>query len=310
VLSDTSAQVIGLYDPQVKTLYVRSHGKAALGIDRHVIAHEYSHALQDQYYNLKKLLPDQTALSYRNSDMVSARHALTEGDAVNTEELYIYKTYSSQELSALARSESQPSPGPRLPPAIERELLFPYTYGRNFVRTLYHRGGMSMVDAAFHHLPGSTYEIMHPTAYLKGWKPATVSLHGVQGMTDWKQVDDDVFGAFGYNLVLRQFIGGSAADRVTSAYRGDRYIFLESADKNSMLFTSTWTSNATARAARNAFVAGLMARYHTTHVTVGGMTTVREKDGAVALKVIKSRMTMAYGPTVAIAQQLLQAPTT
>lgn len=308
VLSDSVSSIYGLYDPSKKTLYVRNHNNYAFSFESHVLAHEYNHALQDQHFGLKKLLPDQTPLAYRNTDMVGAHHALTEGDSVNVEHLFVYKTYSGKELADMERFESQPLPGPPLPKAIQRQILFPYTYGYDFVQVLYHHGGMSAVNRAYARLPSSTYEIMHPYAYLAGWKPIQVTLHAVQGFTDWRQVDDDVWGAFGYNLILRQFVSGKQADTVTNAYRGDRYIFLENGEQSAMRFDSVWKDNVAARTARDAFVSALRLRYKKKiHVAHGGITTVVEKDGAVAFKVDHARLTMAYAPSAILAQGLVTA---
>src|SRR5947208_3748132 len=63
-----ASQVIGMYDYHVKTLYIRGQTQKAFGVDRYVISHEFTHALQDQHWGLGKLMPDKTALTYRNSD--------------------------------------------------------------------------------------------------------------------------------------------------------------------------------------------------------------------------------------------------
>jgi hypothetical protein len=310
LLSGLTSQVEGFYDYQAKILYVRNTNGVALGLNRWAIAHEYNHALQDQNFDLQKILPDQTPLAYRNSDKVAAHRALTEGDSVNVQTIFIYKTYSPQDLAALVKQQSQPAGGPALPKAIQREFYFPYTDGVNFVNTIYKAGGMSGVTAAYHRLPQSTYEIMHPAAYLKGWKPVPVSLHSVQGFAEWKQVDDDVMGAFGYNLMLWQFLGTNRANAITSSYSGDRYVFLENGNQDAMLFKSVWTTPKAASTARSAFLAGLKARYKHVSVLGGSAMTVTEKDGGVYLQVTGNALTVAFAPTPALADQLGSAPTT
>jgi hypothetical protein len=308
LFSNVTGNVIGMYDPDSATLYIRNHDNMAFGIERHVLAHEYNHALQDQHYDLKRLIPDETPLAYRNTDEVGAHHALTEGDSINVETAYIYKTYTGQDLAALEQYESN-THGPPLPKAITEQLTFAYTYGYAFVSALYRHGGMAGVNAAYGRLPRSTYEIMHPTAYLKGWKPTTIDLHGVTGFPTWKQVDDDVFGALGYNILLRQFISGHKSDVVTNGYRGDRYIFLENGVQNAMLFKSVWNNKAAAKTARDALVAGLRARFHHLQVTNGSLTVARDKYVAVAFAVNGAGLTMAYAPTAILARQLASGPT-
>lgn len=304
-----TSQVLGLYDYFNRALYVRRDGNQIFGVERYAIAHEYTHALQDQHYSLKKLMPDQNRLAYRNSDAVSAHHALTEGDAVLTQTLFISRTYSPQDVRDLIKFESQPQKTPPIPKAIERSFLFPYTTAVNFVKKLYDTGGMSGVSAAYARLPSSTYEIMHPNAYLNHWQPVAVRLHAVQGFSEWKQVDDDVLGAFGYDLLLWQFLPRSTADRVTGAYRGDRYVFLENGSQNAMLLKSMWTSAAAAGAAKSALLDALKKHYPGMHTSGGQATIVTEPDGGIYLRSSRSSLTVAIAPTTSLAQELGTART-
>jgi hypothetical protein len=311
LLQGSVGQFAGFYDDQTATLYVRNDGGRALGVDRHTIAHEYTHALQDQHYHLPTLLPDQFPLTYRNSDMVAAHHALTEGDAVTAEIQYIRQTYSRRELNALEKEQSQPVSGPALPKILKRELYFPYTTGLAFVQKLYALKGEAGVDAAYKRLPSSTYEIMYPNAYLRHWQPVTVTLHGVQGFADWQQVDDDVVGAEGYNDLLWQHLGAKKADAIIHSYLGDRYIFLEKGTDSAMRLDSVWTDLTAARAARDGFVQALKNRFAHSHVShIGQLWTVQGGGIAVALAAGGPRLTVAYASTPALAQQLEGAPAT
>jgi hypothetical protein len=168
---------------------------------------------------------------------------------------------------------------------------------------------MAAVDDAYARLPSSTYEIMYPDAYLKRWKPVSVRLHGVQGFAGWTQTDDDVFGAFGYHLLLWQFLSKKTADGITAGYRGDRYIFLENGAQNAMLLKSVWTSASAARAARSALLSSLKARYHGRLTPGSAPSTFVDADGGVYLRARGTVVTLAYAPTAALAQQLGTAPT-
>jgi len=303
------SRVLGFYDYFHRVLYVRSQSNRVFGVERYNIAHEYTHALQDQHYNLEKLMPDETQIKYRNSDAVSAHHALTEGDAVNTQTLFIYQTYSVKDIQGLIKYESQPQNEPPLPKAIEREFYFPYTTGVSFVKKLYDTGGMKAVDAAYRRLPSSTYEIMHPDAYLSHWQPASVRLHGTKGFSGWTQVDDDVFGAFGYNLFLWQYLSKSRADQVTDAYRGDRYIFLENGSRDAMLLKSVWTTSAAAGVARAAVISAIRARYAGARLAGSSGAVISDPDGGAYVRAKGTGLTVAFAPTAALAQQLGSSPT-
>jgi hypothetical protein len=301
----------GFYDPYSSTLYVRSNNNSAFGIRRDLIAHEYTHALQDQHYNLRKLMPDLSKQTYRNSDAEAAVHSLTEGDAVTSQLLFVLKSYSQAEYKRWYTIQTGKVPGPKLPKAIERDSYFPYNEGFNFAWKLYKMGGMAKLDASYGNLPNSTYVIMFPNAYLSGWKPVPVTLHRVLGMTGWKQVDDDVEGAWDYELMLWQTLPQKTATAVVRGYRGDRYVFLENGKQNAMLLRSVWKDHTAAVAARDALEAALIKRYSVTstasHTATG--ETVKTPDGAVAFATAGSRISVTYGPSVAVAEQLLNAKT-
>jgi hypothetical protein len=311
MFQNLSSRVIGLYDYHRKTLYVRNHGNQAFGLERYTIAHEYTHALQDQYWNLGRLTPDESKLTYRHSDADSAHAALREGDAVNTQTLFIVRTYSRAQITALIKYESHQPTGPSIPKSIDREFNFPYTDpngGYAFVQAIYRHGGMKAVNAAFRRLPTSTYEIMHPAAYLRGWHPVAVPFHGVKGMGGWKQVDDDVNGAFGYEILLWQYLPRGVADRVTATYRGDRYVFMERGKESALRLESVWNNAKAAGAARAAIVSSLRVRYHQ-HVQMHGNELLTDADGAVFFRVRGARLTIVYGPNVSVARQMGTAAT-
>ena len=304
-------QVIGFYDPVTSTLYVRSDNNQALGVRRDVIAHEYTHALQDQHFNLRKLMPDQMRFSVRNSDRISAIHALTEGDAVTTQVLFVLKTYPPALYAQWRKIQLGPIPGPKLPTALERDFNFPYNEGFDFVWKLYKSGGMSRINAVYGRLPNSTYVVMYPHAYQSGWRPVAINMAHVTGMSGWKQVDDDVFGAWEYKLLIWETMTEKTADAVARMYRGDRYIFLERGAQNAMLMRSVWTSHSSALAAQSALLSALRRRFPHPSVTTSGSgnATVRAPGVAVAFSVDGTEVRMAYGPTTAVAKQLMNART-
>lgn len=301
--------IIGVYDYITKKLYVRNRAGLAFGIDRYVLAHEYTHALQDQRFGLRRLIPNQDRLRYRNSDLVAAHQAFTEGDAVNTQYLYIARTYTRAQLRMLIAQQNVQRP-PAMPRSMERENLFPYTTGYEFVRTLYARGGLASINAAYDRPPSSTYEIMYPKAYLRGWKPAPVSLRSVAGLPAWRQRDNDVLGAQGYELLFWQFLSRRAADRAVVGYRGDRYVMLTSGGRSALLFKSRWTTAAAANVARSTWVGSLRARWPRARVRTRGAATLVSGPGtAVYLRSLGATLAVAYADTSATAGQIGSAPT-
>ena len=305
ILDRLAKQVLAFYDPARRILYVRTSQSVLFGLERSVVSSEYTHALLDQHYHLLKLEPNLANVAYRNSDLVAAHRALVEGDAQTTAGLFVEKTYSPQELKQLPGLAT--SKGPKLPNSLQRQLDFPYTAGTRFVQHLYSSGGMSAVDAAYKRLPTSTYEILHPSAYLAHWKGVQVRMHTIIGFESWTIVDDDVFGALGYDLLLWQFLGKKIADSVTAGYRGDRYVLLSKAGQDAMRLDSVWTKHAAANAAKNAIVRSLRLRYPAAVVTSAGATTVVAPAQTVRVQVKGSKMTLVYAPTPDLANELALA---
>jgi hypothetical protein len=302
------SSVVGLYDYKTSTLFVRNQSKQAFGVDRYVIAHEYTHALQDQHWHLAKLLPDQNALAYRNSDAVEAHHALTEGDAYNVQTLFISREYSPSDIQAL-RDEAAQSNGSPLPTALRRAFYFAYVDGYAFAKALYDQGGMALVNAAYKRLPASTYEIMHPSAYLRHWRPVHVMLHGIQGYGDWKQVDDDVYGAMGYDILIWQYASSKRAGAAVTGYRGDRYIFLENGDQDAIVMKSVWASSRAVSVARAAIASSLRTRFSGSRWTNGG-TTLSYAGGGAYLGGRGKSLVLALAPSVELAKGMAIAPST
>jgi hypothetical protein len=307
--SDIGSKTAGVYDYKTRTLYVRKTNQRAFQLERYVIVHEYTHALQDQHWHLSRLLPDEYKLHYRDSDAAVAHRALLEGDAVNTEELYWDRYYTRAEFSAMLRYEKGLSTGAALPWAINADFYFPYTSGVTFVQALYRTGGMRRIDQAFSRLPSSTYEILFPREYLRGWRPAAVRLHGVRGFPGWKQVDDDVFGAFGYMKLLWQHGTETQAEAAVRAYRGDRYIFLEKGSKSLLLMKSVWAGPVTARAAARRLSAALTKRFGRKAEWNSSHEVLSARGLAVYDHATGDSVTLAYAPSARLAARLGAAAT-
>jgi hypothetical protein len=234
---------------------------------------------------------------------------MIEGDAVQTQDLFIFRTYTAADITGLEYVQAHLPKSPPVPAAIERYFNFPYTAGLDFVRTLYNRGGFAAVDQAYARPPASTFEIMHPQAYLAHWKPEKVTIHSVQGLSDWQQTDDDVMGAFGYMVMLWQWLDKSTASSVTDTYRGDRYLFLQKGPQSAMLLRSMWTTNGAAHVAQQAFLKALRLRFpHATVTHTVGML-VTQAGGAEMLRVTNRALTMTYAPDAQTATALATAPT-
>jgi len=164
-------QVAGYYDPKVQEFHLADW--LELEGQKPVMAHELTHALQDQHFNLRRF----EKWPRGDSDAELAAHALIEGDATLAMTLYMAKN----PLVALAFSRSlttgvateQFNQAPR---AMRESLIFPYMQGMEWATQLYKRGGWTMVSNAFTRLPLSSEQILHPEKYFNYERPIKVAL--------------------------------------------------------------------------------------------------------------------------------------
>ena len=158
-------QVVGYYDDQAKRVSVR--GSDLTPDVRETLAHELTHALQDQHFDLRRFEngPDGAEEAYR---------ALYEADAVRVQFAFD-KTLPSDQQQALDFAHSQEAKGANetgtastTPEALSDEFEFPYLFGPAFVAQLRRRGGNDGVDQAFRRPPRSEAQIVDPESYLSG----------------------------------------------------------------------------------------------------------------------------------------------
>ena len=137
--------VVAYYDPWNK-VFVISEKRASLL--RKILPHEYVHVLQDQHFDLTRLL------SRRTFDELMAARALIEGDACITTDLYGREP--SVEAAAFGSSSSESL----LERTLDAFMEFPYVEGKIFVSRLYEEGGWDAVNAAFLDPPTTTEQII------------------------------------------------------------------------------------------------------------------------------------------------------
>lgn len=137
-----------------------------------VLAHELTHALQDQHFSLRV----RKRLGFETPDAEAAWQALVEGDAtavmaeialqpLGKHFTVLTDSGAADQLAppaARAAAGGIDSPSFQAAPRIVREgLSFPYVQGLRYVMSLYRTGGWKAVDAAFVHPPASTEQILH-----------------------------------------------------------------------------------------------------------------------------------------------------
>lgn len=269
-------QVAGYYDPKAQQFYLADW--IDLEGQKPVMAHELTHALQDQHFNLKRF----ENWPKGDSDAELAAHALIEGDAMLAMTLYMAK----HPLVALAFTRSLRSQEnateqlKRAPRALRESLLFPYETGSTWATAVYQRGGWDLVSKAFTKLPLSTEQVMHPDKYFTYEAPLklTVPELKLQLGPTWKRIDSDVNGEWGCYLLLDEYLNDSAAAKKAAAgWAGDEFALYQGAKPTDLFVAqlTAWDTPLDAREFFDAYLKRTWKRYPDAQGTETTSTTER-----------------------------------
>jgi hypothetical protein len=235
-------QVEGLYDPKAQEFYIADWSPP--GDQRMVMAHELTHALEDQHFHIEAW----SRAARPNEDAELARDAVLEGSAMAAmvDYLMLGTGRSLKDLPEfdpsmlLGELESTPTLK-SAPPFLRDALIFPYISGLNFSAAILRNSGWPMLSGVFEKPPVSTQQIFHPGLYKSGKVPSAVSLPSFEKMLgkDWAKLDENILGEFGWKEVLKQFLDDDRAKALAAAWDGDRYATYEQKEtKKLMLVTS------------------------------------------------------------------------
>jgi hypothetical protein len=250
-------QVAGYYDPKAKTVNLLDWVDA--DIQKPVLAHELTHALQDQDSNLDHWLKDGPRSEKKDSDVqddeaVAARQAVSEGQAMVVLTDYELEPMGKTILDApdvVAAMKAGVTSGSPIfesaPLYIKDSLAFPYTYGLDFERMLLQRKGKEAAFAdVWQHPPLNTREVMQPAVYLAGEHLPPLhppKLEKVLGKS-WQKIDVGAVGEFDISVMVEQYASEEAARQVWPQWRGGYYYATH--QKNappgnlSLLYLSQW----------------------------------------------------------------------
>ncbi|MBX6315068.1 MAG: hypothetical protein IRY99_19460 [Isosphaeraceae bacterium] len=269
-------QIAAFYDPKTKTMHLikepeaqarkkpslleRLLGKSA-GFDKDenkaVIAHELTHALADQHYDLDAL----HRAAKGDDDRALALSALIEGEASLTMLGAQMKDWAGETTSKLPAADLDralgllgvltglgmtATPALRDAPAILKEgMLFPYLRGLVFCARLANDGGWAAIDDAYRHPPLSTEQVLHPEKFRQQPDPPTaIDLGKLDAGPAWKEVGRNVVGEMQLAILLRKHHGKDVA----AGWDGDQFATFEGPDgRLGLVWRTTWDTEDDAR---------------------------------------------------------------
>lgn len=262
-------QAAGFYDPRRQTMFMADWVQPDQ--QRMVLAHELTHALQDQSFNLWQF----THSVRDNDDAMGARDALVEGYATLSMMQVMLGSLPVEKLPSLDtmmeqginQSMSQFPVFSSAPFFMRYQLLFPYIHGMQFCQRALELGGWKRLNETFSAPPQTTRQIFDPNLYFGppsdsgGSKPAdhastaqapapnsaTVDLPApaaLEHMPGVQRVEENVMGALGYYALFGQLLTDQESKKVSASWAGDRYLVYEGPAPGQFLLVSRtrWTT--------------------------------------------------------------------
>lgn len=171
------SSVLGYYSPTNDSIVIVSDSRTPQ-LNASTLAHELTHALQDQQFDLTDD-PASTREAY------NARNGLIEGEANFVQRKYEERFDDTWEVSGNGGSGEDASSS-QLHYGIYFLEFFPYSDGPGFVADLYNQGGWQAVNAAHENIPASTEQVIYPELYEQD-APTNVTVRDTS-TTDWERV--------------------------------------------------------------------------------------------------------------------------
>jgi hypothetical protein len=269
------SEIAGFYDFRDKTMYLLNW--IPLEQQRLVMAHELTHALQDQNYDLMKWRsPSHSTTSAGDPDDDSgseadARVAATEGQA-----MLVYLDYEIKPMglkladctdrfdvlkNRILGAYDSPTFSPTGPLIFTELARFPYYDGFTFELEVLKRAGTRGAFAGiFARPPRDTHEIMQPEAYLAETRPAAFALPNLLPAlgSGYQAFDSGSIGELDVRIMAKQFGRDNDAYSVAPYWNGGAYLAVRKPSAQgkkeaeltpadlAMMYVSRWKSAAAA----------------------------------------------------------------
>jgi hypothetical protein len=227
---------LALYDPHDKRVRVR--GTQMTPSLRVTLAHELTHAAQDQHFDLNRMdkMKEQASDAFR---------AVVEGDAERIENKYV-DTLNDADRKSYEDEQNKEQGDDSLkdvPPAMTALFASPYALGSQLVNLLDSKGGNSSVDEALRTPPANQAQLLDPFRFLAHEAAQHVPAPSLSAGD--KRIDDSPdFGAVTLYFVLAGRIDPHRALQATDDWAGDASLDYTHAGKSCVDATFAGTSPA------------------------------------------------------------------
>ncbi len=278
LLALLTEQVEAYYDSKTKTVNMLDW--IDIEEQKPVLAHELTHALQDQRVDLDKWndqTPDDVSLNASGDadhlvkdELDTARDAVVEGQATAVMMDYILKPMGKSLIKdpevmdlvkqQMATSEDSPVLA-RAPLLLSESLMFPYREGLSFEQDVWmDQGQAAAFPGTLDRPPTSSWEIMNPREYERKSVPPIPLLPNIHPLVDklYKPYDIGQVGQLDLHILAGIFAGEDAARNLTPAWNGGLYWAGQRLDASqaeqsttkslALFYLSAWKNAASAQA--------------------------------------------------------------
>jgi hypothetical protein len=222
LLALLGTQLAGFYDPREKEMVLLDD--LGSDVEQATLWHELVHGLQDQHYDLKRLMKWEPG----RGDALSAVQSLAEGDAMSgmLEVSLAPSGRSALDLpdgmlsGSLGLLEAMPEIA-QVPRLLKRSIVAPYADGLNFVHALRRSGGWASVDAAWRSVPTTTEQIIHPDKYRAHEAAEMVATPLPPAPGPAEAIYRDVLGEQALRLAMEEWVPNASAAEAASGWGGD-----------------------------------------------------------------------------------------
>jgi Spy/CpxP family protein refolding chaperone len=305
-------QIEAYYDSKTKTVNLLDW--VAVDEQKPVLAHELTHALQDQRVNLEKWndqTPNDVSTNYHEDidhlakdEYDTAREAVVEGQATAVMMDNILKPMGKSLIkdpevvdlikNSMAGSENSPVRA-RAPLLLSESLLFPYREGLSFEQDLWmDKGREAAFAGALDRPPTSTWEIINPREFEKSKVPVVPLMPDIHPIVDktYKAYDIGQIGELDLHILTQLFGGEKAARDLTPSWDGGIYwagqrLSATTPDQRadtrsiSIFYLSAWKNTAAAQAFSELYATALGRKYSGLHRDEGHAAPADAPAGTV-----------------------------
>ena len=219
--------------------------------DDSLLTHEFTHALQDQHFDLMKLLVVQPF----DFDRTEALFAVIEGDAMNVQRrAQEGDAYGRKALEEILRQEDERFGDYRaemnalFPRLLTETFIFRYRDGARFVESVRRSHGIGGINELFTRPPVSSEQILHPEKYAQNEGPRQMQLDEAAFKTSgWRSVTSTPLGEIGVRGLLLEGVSEKDAVRAAAGWAGDRaYLFEREGGTPLFVWKTAWDKAADA----------------------------------------------------------------